>query len=199
MSGISEGAEFMTQANSPLDQYFESLLSPNASNASQPKAEEIEVAPQQEEKILEETPPPVVLPEGCPAWVAGQFAIQPFGLGGLQFALPEFQVNAVIPWPQVIPQPEQPAWALGEFVLEERKVWVVDTLKLILPAGKQPVPAYQMLLVGDGMALACDSVEQMVILDPNQVKWRQERTHRPWLLGMLTTSPCALIDFEKLV
>ncbi|GEM_PF-2820733 len=198
MSETKQEAEVMRQASSPLDSYFEALLSPVERQDSDGKPKERKVDHQPAEG--ETAKPPIVLPPGCPAWVEGPFAIQPFRLGGLRFAVPEFQLHSLIPWPrELATHPDQPAWALGQLDVEGSKIWVVDTLNVILPPGKRSKPVYRLLLAGAGMALACDAAEDEIILNPDQVKWRQERTHRPWLLGMLATAPCALIDFEKVI
>jgi purine-binding chemotaxis protein CheW len=46
--------------------------------------------------------------------------------------------------------------------------------------------------------VACDSVAEAIQLEPEQVKWRTERSKRAWLSGTVIDHMCALLDAEML-
>jgi purine-binding chemotaxis protein CheW len=52
----------------------------------------------------------------------------------------------------------------------------------------------------DGLpwGLAVDSVNQPTRLQPDAVKWRSNRSKRPWLAGTVKSAMCALIDIPQM-
>ena len=48
-------------------------------------------------------------------------------------------------------------------------------------------------------ALGCSAIENAFRLQPDQVKWRTERSKRPWLAGTVVTHMCALVDVDGML
>jgi purine-binding chemotaxis protein CheW len=46
--------------------------------------------------------------------------------------------------------------------------------------------------------LAVDSVTQPISLLPEDVKWRSDRSKRPWLAGTVKEHMCALLDIPMI-
>ena len=46
--------------------------------------------------------------------------------------------------------------------------------------------------------LAVDSVNQPITLQPDDVKWRGDRSKRPWLAGTVKDHMCALLDIPRI-
>jgi purine-binding chemotaxis protein CheW len=41
-------------------------------------------------------------------------------------------------------------------------------------------------------------VSRSIRLDPNEIKWRSQRSQRPWLAGTVIEHMCALLDVAAL-
>ena len=80
----------------------------------------------------------------------------------------------------------------------------MDTAALVMPErvsqGAAPAPGYQhIVMVGDGeWGLTCEDVSSIINIDPAKVRWRTNRTKRPWLAGTVIEHLCALLDVERL-
>jgi len=119
----------------------------------------------------------------------------------MQFAVVADQSRETLPLPEppVVTQQEA-ARVLWISDLSGLEVTVVDTAELILPGkGANQEYGWLLLLRSANLALACQAVMGERFITPDQVRWREQRGSRPWLLGMMSDSPCALIDVETLV
>lgn len=185
----------MIEEQATLD-YITSLLAlPQA--REKPPASPSEFTP-----AIEPTGPDIdeSLPADCPSWAQGEFTVIPFRLAGIAFALPGHLVSAIVPWPDpVTPDPNQPRWAWGTVEWQGNTVYVIDSLRLLLPDHCRSERGYRQLLLVQSAGLACQQVEDQRVISPEQVRWRQDRVSRPWLLGMISQMRCALIDFEALI
>ncbi|HTN32941.1 MAG TPA: chemotaxis protein CheW, partial [Marinobacter sp.] len=79
---------------------------------------------------------------------------------------------------------------------------IVDTAEWIM-AGRVPDNArenYWLVIRLDksDWGLACDAVAQSFTLDPDEVRWRTERSKRPWLAGTVINHMCALVDVRTM-
>lgn len=76
---------------------------------------------------------------------------------------------------------------------------IVDLRRVIFPDGhaaredRSPY-RYLMVLQGPAIALACDDIGAVVKVSSGDIQWRETRTTRPWLAGMLREIKCAIID-----
>lgn len=57
---------------------------------------------------------------------------------------------------------------------------------------------YIVLIAGGEWGLTCESVSEVVTLNPDQVRWRTALGIRPWLAGMVKDRMCALLDADEL-
>jgi len=57
---------------------------------------------------------------------------------------------------------------------------------------------YVVSINGVPWGLAVDSVNQPISLMPEDVKWRTDRSKRPWLAGTVKEHMCALLDIPMI-
>lgn len=166
-----------------------------------------------------EAPPPVVeavhvppqalvLPEpvlqGRPEWAEGPFECLLFDVAGLTLAVPLVCLGSIYPLEgqELTPLFGQPDWFLGILPCQAGNLKVLDTARWVMPdryrddfrEGLQYVISVQ----GYEWGLAVHQVSRSVRLDPNEVKWRSQRTQRPWLAGTVIEHMCALLDVASL-
>lgn len=148
---------------------------------------------------------PVKKMSAIPDWAESSFQCLLFKVGGLSLAVPLVKLNGVIPWPEkVVETPNQTDWYLGVLMNHGNKVEVIDTAVMVLPAEHRQEMALEpadrlshILLVDDQRwGLACDSIGEVVWLNKDEVKWRSNKTKRPWLLGTVIDHMCAVMDTE---
>jgi purine-binding chemotaxis protein CheW len=142
--------------------------------------------------------------EQMPAWGQRRFQVMLFTVSGLKLAVPLVELNGVqdIQACRITPMPGHVAWYLGLTSYRGRNVPVVDTALLVLPEDrlsrlKQPAAERltRVVFIDEGhWGLACDSVAEVVTLEPEAVRWRSDRTRRRWLAGTVIQHMCALID-----
>lgn len=140
-----------------------------------------------------------------PDWAASPFQCLLFNVGGLSLAVPLVKLNGVIPWSdKVVETPNQTDWYLGVLMNHGNKVQVIDTAVMVLPEKhrldmpKDPAERLSHILLVDDQkwGLSCDSIGEVVTLVKDDVKWRSNKTKRPWLLGTAIEQMCAVVDTE---
>jgi purine-binding chemotaxis protein CheW len=47
--------------------------------------------------------------------------------------------------------------------------------------------------------VACEEVAEAITLEPSQVKWRTDRSKRPWLAGTVIEHMCAILDVQGFI
>ncbi len=132
------------------------------------------------------------------------FQVLFFTLGKLNLAVPLEHLSGVLKVgdEKVTPIPGYAAWHLGLMKYHGVTVSVVDTAKLIMPAHRQEIVQDQrkyryFILLGERRwGLGCHGIADVVKLDPDEVKWRKNRSHQPWLAGTVINKMCALIDVD---
>jgi purine-binding chemotaxis protein CheW len=161
-----------------------------------------------EAEVEAETPLEAVLPE----WSSEPFQALLFKVAGLTMAVPLVELNGVVEWQDnVTEMPGHAAHYMGILQHLDKSVPVVDTARLVLPpdklhtlAGDNPRERVSRIVLIDGgrWGLACDEVDEVVTLQPDDVRWRSNRTRRAWLLGTVIEHMCALLDvpaFSKML
>ena len=82
------------------------------------------------------------------------------------------------------------------------KIRTVNTAKFVMPERYDEnflkTAKYVISIDGVPWGLAVDSVNQPITLKPTDVKWRSERTKRPWLAGTVKDHMCALLDIPMI-
>lgn len=147
----------------------------------------------------------VVPAPAIPEWAAAPFQCLLFKVSGLTLAVPLVKLNSVMPWTDKITQtPSKTRWYLGLVQSHEAHVKVIDTALMVLPENRRssldPAPSHRfshILLVDNyNWGLACDAIGDVIWLDQHKVKWRTDKTQRPWLAGTVLEQLCAIIDTD---
>lgn len=168
----------------------------------------VEIEP---EPVIAESPEPEPEPEpaaeilGKPDWAEHEFQAMLFKVAGLTLAVPLVDLNGVIEWDEerITTMPGHAEFYLGLMTHLGKNIPLVDTAKLVLPpekirllAGDDPLARLtRIVLINDSAyGLACDDVNEVITLKPEDVRWRTSRTQRRWLAGTVVEHMCALID-----
>lgn len=146
------------------------------------------------------------MPEPRPDWASEPFPCLLLKVQGLLLALPLVKLNRILPWEEPTLIPGYAPWMLGALQQpgQARNLKVVDTAALVMPERMKQsalsAPGYQhIVMVGDGeWGLTCEDVSSIITIDPAKVRWRTNRTKRPWLAGTVIEQLCALLDAERL-
>ena len=125
-------------------------------------------------------------------------------LAGLTLAVPLICLGSIYPLEgqELTPLFGQPEWFLGIMPSQSGNLKVLDTARWVMPdryrddfrEGLQYVISVQ----GYEWGLAVHQVSRSIRLDPDEVKWRSQRTQRPWLAGTVIEHMCALVDVTAL-
>ncbi|MBI3560789.1 MAG: chemotaxis protein CheW [Gammaproteobacteria bacterium] len=153
-------------------------------------------------KVIAEAAP---APEPLPAWAHGCFQALLFKVAGLTLAVPLVDLHGVLEWQNtaVTQMPGHIDFYLGLMPYLGRNVALIDTARLVLPADRLrdlavDVPQQRItriVLIQDSKyGLACDAIDEVITLKPDDVRWRTSRTQRRWLAGTVVAHMCALID-----
>ena len=147
---------------------------------------------------------PEVVPQGRPEWAQGSFECLLFDVAGLTLAVPLVCLGSIYPLEgqELTPLFGQPDWFLGILPSQAGNLKVLDTARWVMPdryrddfrEGLQ----YVISVEGYEWGLAVHQVSRSIRLDPDEVKWRSQRTQRPWLAGTVIEHMCALLDVASL-
>ncbi len=146
------------------------------------------------------------VPASRPDWASEPFPCLLLRVHGLLLALPLVKLNRILPWEEPTLIPGYATWLLGVLHLagQDRNLKVVDTAGLVMPERLGDIgmsgSGYQhIVMIGDGeWGLTCEDVSSVITIDPAKVRWRTNRTKRPWLAGTVVEHLCALLDVERL-
>lgn len=165
----------------------------------------VEEAPPAVATLAELAPQPAgLLADGRPAWAEEPFECLLFDVAGLTLAVPLICLGSIYPLEgqELTPLFGQPEWFLGILPSQAGNLKVLDTARWVMPdryredfrEGLQYVISVQ----GYEWGLAVHQVSRSIRLDPSEVKWRSQRTQRPWLAGTVIEHMCALLDVAAL-
>lgn len=142
--------------------------------------------------------------EGPPAWGEAPFECLLFDVAGLTLAVPLASLGSIYPLEEdaLTPLFGQPDWFLGLLPCQAGNLRVLDTARWLMPEryrddfreGLRFVISVQ----GYEWGLAVHQVSRSIRLHPQEVKWRTQRTQRPWLAGTVIEHMCALVDVAAL-
>jgi purine-binding chemotaxis protein CheW len=144
------------------------------------------------------------LDNGRPEWAQGRFECLMFSVGGLTLAVPLIELGNISPLTdELTPLFGQIDWFMG--LLPTRsgaKLRTVDTAKIVMPEryhdGLRDNYRFVISISGMDWGLAVDDVSTAISLSPEDVKWRSQRSKRPWLAGTLVSQMCAVLDIQQL-
>lgn len=162
------------------------------------------------EPEIEVQPVPEVAPaaapsfDGRPSWSEEPFECLLFDVAGLTLAVPLVCLGTIHPLAgtELTPLFGQPDWFLGILPGQAGNLKVLDTARWVMPEryredfreGLQYVISVQ----GYEWGLAVHQVSRSIRLDPSEIKWRSQRSQRPWLAGTVIEHMCALLDVSAL-
>lgn len=139
-----------------------------------------------------------------PEWGEEPFECLLFDVAGLTLAVPLVSLGSIYPLAghDLTPLFGQPSWFLGLLPSQAGNLKVLDTARWVMAEryrddfrdGLQYVISVQ----GYEWGLAVHQVSRSIRLDPKEVKWRTQRSQRPWLAGTVIDHMCALLDVAAL-
>lgn len=142
-----------------------------------------------------------------PSWAQQEFQALFFKVEHMILATPLHDLSRTIKLDRKIGKiPGQPSWFMGLLDDQDSRIGVLDTGQLVF--GKQrgsqrdleTQPFKQILITEDKRwGLACDEILSIGRLQPDKVRWRTQRRHRPWLIGTVIEELTAIIDLHMLV
>ncbi len=143
--------------------------------------------------------------QGRPAWAQEKFECLLFNVSGLTLAVPLKELGGVLTMEADLnPLFGQPDWFLGLLPSKTAgTVKTIDTARWVMPEKYTDEAReglkYVILMEGTDWGMACHEVAEAISLEPDQVKWRSERSRRPWLAGTVVDHMCAIMDVSALV
>lgn len=140
---------------------------------------------------------------GLPIWAQDKFDCLLFAVAGFEFAVPLVTLGQIYTISEVLtPVIGQPSWFMGMQPTAFGNMRVINTAQFVMPDHFDNAatfqPGYMVSMAQSPWALAVDKVNQPIKLVASDVKWREERSKRPWLAGVLKQQMCLLIDIPAL-
>lgn len=143
------------------------------------------------------------LANGLPQWAQSRFDVLLFKVSGLTLAVPLISLGQIQPiTDELTPLFGQADWFMGLQPTPQGKIRTVNTAKFVMPERYDESflksAKYVVSINGVPWGLAVDSVNQPISLQPDEVKWRSDRSKRPWLAGTIKQHMCALLDIPMI-
>jgi len=143
------------------------------------------------------------LENGRPQWAQSRFDVLLFKVSGLTLAVPLVSLGQIQPLTdELTPLFGQADWFMGLQPTPAGKIRTVNTAKFVMPERYDErflqTAKYVVSINGVPWGLAVDSVNQPIRLMPDDVKWRGNRSNRPWLAGTVKDHMCALLDIPRI-
>lgn len=140
---------------------------------------------------------------GRPQWAQSRFDVLLFKVSGLTLAVPLISLGQIQPLTdELTPLFGQADWFMGLQPTPAGKIRTVNTAKFVMPERYDKnflkTAKYVVSINGVPWGLAVDSVNQPIRLTPDDVKWRSDRSKRPWLAGTVKDHMCALLDIPRI-
>lgn len=141
------------------------------------------------------------LENGRPIWAQEQFDILLIEVNGLQLAVPLVALGQIQPIGEgLTPLFGQSDWFMGLQKSPMGNVKTVNTAKFVMPERYQDDHDYQYVVSINGLnwGLAVDRIHQPISIDPDSIRWRVNRSSRPWMAGMVKDHMCVLLDIPSM-
>ncbi|PHS26626.1 MAG: hypothetical protein COA83_02830 [Methylophaga sp.] len=137
-------------------------------------------------------------------WRTSDFQALIFDVQGLKLAIPLHDLNGILTWPEKsLPKiPGKPNWYSGLYSQGHQHTQVIDTGHIVLPSQYQNSKnkSQFIIAIANGKwGLACNKVESVVTLSPDDVRWRQHSGKRPWLAGTVLKQMCSILNIDELI
>ena len=129
-----------------------------------------------------------------------------FDINGLQLAIRSKDIKTILPWPETplvhSPEIRNDEAVMGCFNLGSDKIKIINTAYIVLPSQHRQqiaVPSF-IIVVGEGnWALSCHKINAVITLSPEDIHWRENKGHRPWLAGTSIEKKCSIVNLSGLV
>ncbi len=143
-----------------------------------------------------------------PLVIEEPFQIMMFKTAGLTLAVPLVELSGVISWPENITEmPGHKESYLGLVQHQDKKIPIIDIAKIVFPQDRlksvidteQQERLHRIVFINDfKWGLACDVVNDVITIEPEQIKWRNPGSTRAWLAGTVVEYMCALLNTKEL-
>lgn len=137
-------------------------------------------------------------------WSQEAFECLLFDVAGLTLAVPLAALGSIYAFKDadLTPLFGQPDWFIGLLQTPQGHLKVLETARWVMPEryteGMRNDLNYVISINGFDWGLAVNRVRHAIRLEPEQVKWRTQRSQRAWLAGTVIEHMCALLDVQVL-
>jgi len=143
------------------------------------------------------------LDNGRPHWAQEVFDILLIDVNGLKLGLPLVALGHIEAIEEdLTPLFGQSKWFLGLQKTPFGNIKTIDTAEYVMPekGTNASVKDYKFVvsISGMGWGLAVDSIDQPIAIDPENIRWRSNRSSRPWMAGTVKDHMCVLLDIPAM-
>ncbi len=140
-----------------------------------------------------------------PAWVSSTFKSLLFRVGEITMAAPLSRLSGIVAGvDSIVAVPGYSKRLLGLLPYRGTNVKIIDIGYLMTSENRHPhaeaddKKTSRRIVLADNASwgFVCDEVIQVFTLDSNKVRWRADRTHRPWMAGTVIEHMCVLLDVD---
>ncbi|MFC1684915.1 chemotaxis protein CheW [Pseudomonadota bacterium] len=192
-----------------VDEYREEPQEPKPAVVAEAIPEEVPAPAIPEVQAVVTEPESTVEPPELPDWGQAPFQCLLFKARGLTLAVPLVVLNSIAEWKEgdeLLNLPGQPDWHLGVLKHRGQQVTIMDTTRLIMPErvrmaeGDDLETPSHILIVGNGRwGLQCEKLLKPIMIQPDQVRWCQQKDKPSWMAGTLPDQLCILLDVNALL
>lgn len=154
--------------------------------------------------VEQQVQPFKVSDDGRPEWAEEPFECLLFDVAGLTLAVPLICLGTIhsLEGRELTPLFGQPDWFLGILPSPQGNLKVLDAARWVMPERyredfKEGL-RFVISVEGYDWGIAVHQVSRSIRLDPAEIKWRTQRSQRPWLAGTVIEHMCALLDVSAL-
>ena len=141
-----------------------------------------------------------------PNWAQVRFQCLSFQVAGVMLAAPLEKLHGIVELQEPITElPGYAPWVMGLLPHRGQNVQVVDIAEIIMPDDRRAnicsanERTKYLVLIDDGQfGIAVDSISQVLTLERDDVRWRNNKSKRPWLAGTVIDKMCALLEMDVL-
>lgn len=128
-----------------------------------------------------------------------------FDVAGLVIAVPLIELGGIHNLEPITSLVGKPDWYQGVMLHRDEKINVVDTAQWVMPEKcddellERLDYQYVIMLSNSKWGLLAEHLVDTVTLQPEDVKWLDSPSKRPWLAGLVKDRMCALLEVEALI
>jgi purine-binding chemotaxis protein CheW len=128
-----------------------------------------------------------------------------FDVAGLTIAVPLVELGGIHNLETTTSLVGKPSWFKGVMLHRDDKINVVDTAQWVMPEKcddklKESLTyQYVIMLSNSKWGLLAEHLVDTVTLQPEDVKWLDSPSKRPWLSGLVKDRMCALLEVDALI